>query len=128
LSQAIPLDPDQECLSLWAQARPDRTAWPAHPAPTLQAGAAHPKEEFFRFQALKEQDLLARFDQLMARMAEQNAAISEEEVAADVAAAQAELDNSQRFVSQSGRRSHFLARGRDNADGKACSMLDVTVS
>lgn len=52
-----------------------------------------PYEEFLRFQALKEQDVLARFDQLVARMAEQNAAISEEEVAADVAAARAELDS-----------------------------------
>ena len=45
-----------------------------------------------RFQALNEQDLLARFDQLVARMAEQQAGVSEEEVAADVAAARAELD------------------------------------
>jgi prevent-host-death family protein len=52
-----------------------------------------PYEEFLRFQALKEQDLLARFDQLLARMAEQNAAVSEEEVAADVVAARAEVDN-----------------------------------
>jgi prevent-host-death family protein len=52
-----------------------------------------PYEEFLRFQALKEQDLLARFDQLMARMAEQNAAVSEEEIAADVAAARGEVDH-----------------------------------
>jgi prevent-host-death family protein len=52
-----------------------------------------PYEEFLRFQALKEQDVLARFDQLVARMAEQNAAVSEEEVAADVTAARAELDS-----------------------------------
>ena len=50
-------------------------------------------EEFLRFQALQEQQVLARFDQLVTRMAEQNAAISEEEIAADVAAAQAELDD-----------------------------------
>ena len=49
-------------------------------------------EEFLRFQALREQDLLARFDQLVARMAEQQAAVSEEEVAADVAVARAELN------------------------------------
>jgi prevent-host-death family protein len=48
-------------------------------------------EEFLRFQALQEQDVLARFDQLVARMAAQNEAIGEEEVAADVAAARAEL-------------------------------------
>ena len=41
-----------------------------------------PYEEFLRFQALKEQDVLARFDCLIARMAEQNAATSEEDVAA----------------------------------------------
>ena len=49
-------------------------------------------EEYRRFQALQEQQVLARFDRLVARMAEQNEAISEEEVAADVAAARAELD------------------------------------
>jgi hypothetical protein len=36
--------------------------------------------------------VLARFDQLVARMAAQNAAVGEEEVAADVVAARAELD------------------------------------
>jgi prevent-host-death family protein len=49
-------------------------------------------EEFLRYQALREQDVLARFDRLVARMAEQNAAVSEEEVAADVSAALSELD------------------------------------
>lgn len=39
-------------------------------------------EEFLRFQALQEQEVLARFDQLVTRMAEQSAAVSEEEVAA----------------------------------------------
>ena len=52
-----------------------------------------PYEEFVRFQALKEQDVLARFDALMTRMAEQNADIAEEEVAADVAAARGEAGN-----------------------------------
>ena len=52
-----------------------------------------PYEEFIRFQALQEQQVLARFDQLVTRMAEQNAAISEEEITADVAAARAELDD-----------------------------------
>jgi prevent-host-death family protein len=51
-----------------------------------------PYEEFLRFQAMKEEDLFARFDQLVARMAEQSAAASEEEVTADVVAARAELD------------------------------------
>jgi prevent-host-death family protein len=49
-------------------------------------------EEFLNFQALQERDVMARFDQLVARMAEQNAAVSEEEVAADVDAVLAELD------------------------------------
>jgi len=49
-------------------------------------------EEFLRFQELREQEVLTRFDRLVARMAEQNAAIGEEEVAADVAAARAEVD------------------------------------
>jgi hypothetical protein len=49
-------------------------------------------EEYLRFQALQEQDVLARFDQLVARMAAQNAAVGEEEVAADVDAARSELD------------------------------------
>ena len=52
-----------------------------------------PYEEFLQFQALKEQDVLDRFDRLVARMAEQNAAASEEEVAADVAATLAELSD-----------------------------------
>ena len=51
-----------------------------------------PYEEFLRFQVLQEKDVLARFDLLVARMAEQNAAVSEEEVAADAQTARAELD------------------------------------
>ena len=50
-----------------------------------------PYEEFLRFQALQEQEVLARFDRLVTRMAEQNAAVGKEEVAADVTAARAEL-------------------------------------
>ncbi len=50
-----------------------------------------PYEEFLRFQAFREQEVLARFDRLVTRMAEQNAAVGEEEVSADVAAARAEL-------------------------------------
>lgn len=52
-----------------------------------------PYEEFLRFQTLQEQQVLAHFDRLVARMTEQNVAVSEEEIAADVAAAQAELDD-----------------------------------
>jgi prevent-host-death family protein len=44
-----------------------------------------PYDEFLELQALKEQDVLARFDRLTARLAGQNA--GEEEVAGDVAAA-----------------------------------------
>ena len=51
-----------------------------------------PYEEFLRFQALQEQDVLNRFDELMARMAAQHEALDEEDVAADVAAARDELN------------------------------------
>jgi prevent-host-death family protein len=51
-----------------------------------------PYEEFLHFQALKEQDLLARFDQLVERMSTQHTAVSEAEVEADVAASRAERD------------------------------------
>lgn len=49
-----------------------------------------PYEEFLRFQELQEAEVLSRFDQLMARMAEQTTA-SEEEVATDVTNALSEL-------------------------------------
>jgi len=49
-----------------------------------------PYEEFLRFQELREQEVLNRFDRLVARMAEQNATVSEDEVATDVAAARNE--------------------------------------
>jgi len=52
-----------------------------------------PYDEYLRFRALQEEEVLARFDRLVARMAEQNASVSEDEVAADVAAARAELDD-----------------------------------
>jgi prevent-host-death family protein len=51
-----------------------------------------PYDEFLELQALKEQDVLACFDRLTARLAEQNA--GEEEVAADVAAALDEVRDS----------------------------------
>ena len=47
-------------------------------------------EEFLRLQALQERDVMARFDQLVARMAEQNAAVDERKVAADIDATLAE--------------------------------------
>ena len=49
-----------------------------------------PYEDYARFQQFQEQDVLARFDRLLARMAEQNAGYGEDEVAADIAAARAE--------------------------------------
>ena len=52
-----------------------------------------PYEEFLRFQALQEQEVMTRFGRLLARMAEWNAAASEDKVAADVAAALAEPDD-----------------------------------
>ena len=51
-----------------------------------------PYEDFLRYQELNEQDVLARFDHLVARMAEQNVQLSEEELSADVTAASAETD------------------------------------
>ncbi len=50
-----------------------------------------PYETFLHYQELEEKEVLARFDRLLARMAEQNAARSDEEVAADVEAALAEV-------------------------------------
>ncbi len=50
-----------------------------------------PYETFLRYQELEEKDVLARFDRLLAHMAEQNAARTDEEVAADVDAALAEV-------------------------------------
>ena len=52
-----------------------------------------PYEDFLRYQELDEQDVLTRFDHLVARMAEQNIKLSEEELSADVTAALAEVDN-----------------------------------
>jgi prevent-host-death family protein len=48
-------------------------------------------EEFVRYQALQEQEVLANFDKLTARLADQDAAGSDAEAAADVDAAMAEL-------------------------------------
>jgi len=49
-----------------------------------------PYEDFLRFQELQEKEVLIRFDRLLARMAAQNAAYSEEEIAADIATARAQ--------------------------------------
>lgn len=49
-----------------------------------------PYEEFLRFQELQEQDVLANFDRLTARMARQQAAVDEAELQADIEAARTE--------------------------------------
>lgn len=51
-----------------------------------------PYEEFLRYQELEEGEVLQRFGRLRARMAEASANLSEEEVAAEVEAARAELE------------------------------------
>lgn len=48
-------------------------------------------DDFLRYQELEEQQVLARYDQLIERMAVQNADFGDDEVAADVAAVRAEL-------------------------------------
>ncbi len=50
-------------------------------------------DDFLRYQVLEEEQVLVNFNSLVNRMASQNATYSDEEVAADVAAAQAELAN-----------------------------------
>jgi prevent-host-death family protein len=50
-----------------------------------------PYAEFLRFQKFQASDVLPRFDRALARMAARNAGFSDEEVAADVAAARDEL-------------------------------------
>ncbi len=51
-----------------------------------------PYEEFLRYQELEEGEVVRRFRRLRRRMAEAGAGLSEDEVAAEVAAARAELD------------------------------------
>ena len=50
-----------------------------------------PYDEFLRFQVLQEQDVLANFDRLTARMAEQQVAIDEAELQADIETARTEI-------------------------------------
>ena len=50
-----------------------------------------PYEEYVRFQKLQEKQVLARFDQLLARLSQQNAAYSDDEIEADLQAADKEL-------------------------------------
>ena len=49
-------------------------------------------EDFLRFQAMQEEEILARFNGLIKRMATHNADFTDEEVAADVEAARTELN------------------------------------
>lgn len=50
-------------------------------------------EEYLEWQEMREQDVLSRFDALMARMAQQNEAFTDEEVAADIEAALNEVED-----------------------------------
>ena len=50
-----------------------------------------PYDEFLKLQKFRETDVLARFDELWARMGAHNAGISEEEIEEDIAAARSEL-------------------------------------
>ena len=54
-----------------------------------------PYEAFLRFQQLQENQLLDRFDRLMARMSELNAAYSDAEIEADLSAADGDLEADQ---------------------------------
>ncbi len=46
-----------------------------------------PYEDYLRFQQLQESEVLARFDQVWERLAQVNAAYTDEEIAADIQAA-----------------------------------------
>jgi prevent-host-death family protein len=46
--------------------------------------------DYLKFQAMQENEVLARFDELTSRLAERNAIYGDEEVAADIEAARAE--------------------------------------
>ena len=46
-----------------------------------------PYEEYLRFQQMQESEVLAQFDKVWDRLAELNAKVSEEEIAADIKAA-----------------------------------------
>lgn len=50
-----------------------------------------PYDEFLRWQAMQEQEILADFDRLTERMAHQNAAVNENDLTADIEAARNEL-------------------------------------
>lgn len=46
-----------------------------------------PYEDYLRFQQIQESEVLARFDQVWARLAKVNAAVSDQELAAEIEAA-----------------------------------------
>jgi prevent-host-death family protein len=46
-----------------------------------------PYEDYLRFQQLQESEVLARFDQVWARLAQVNAAVTEDELRADIESA-----------------------------------------
>jgi prevent-host-death family protein len=48
-----------------------------------------PYEDFLRFQQMQESEVLARFDQVWARLAQVNVAVTEDELKADIEAARA---------------------------------------
>lgn len=50
-----------------------------------------PYDEYLRLQALRENEVLARFDQVWTRLSELNADYSDEEIVADIKAARSEL-------------------------------------
>ncbi len=50
-----------------------------------------PYDEYVRLEEAREREALAHFDQLLQRLAHQNEAVTEEEIAEDVAAALAEV-------------------------------------
>ena len=60
---------------------------------SLPRAALVPYEEYLRYKELEEGEVLQRFRRLRARMAEVSETMSEEEVAAEVAAVRDELDS-----------------------------------
>ena len=54
-----------------------------------------PYEDYLRFQQMQESEVLARFDRVWNRLAEVNAAASDDEIAADIQAARAAPNTAQ---------------------------------
>ncbi len=57
-----------------------------------------PYEDYLRFQQMQESEVLARFDRVWSRLAEVNAAYSEDEIAADIQAARSAVKPSGKYV------------------------------